>query len=61
VIRDVFQATPRVEETIWVTFENPKWGIMSLIKWVDTMSADSPVVGKASTHPEKVSTKVNKY
>jgi hypothetical protein len=29
--------------------------------WVDTMSADSPVVGKASTHPEKVSTKVNKY
>jgi hypothetical protein len=61
-----FQATPRVEETIWVTFEmkagplsdckvqgNPKQGIMSLIKWVDTMSADSPVVGKAPTHPEK--------
>jgi hypothetical protein len=40
---------------------NPKQGIMLLIKWVDTMSADSPVVGKASTHPEKVSTKVNKY
>jgi hypothetical protein len=28
---------------------NPKRGIMSLIKWVDTTSADSLVVGKAST------------
>jgi hypothetical protein len=40
---------------------NPKRGIMSLIKWVDTMSADSPVAGKASTHPEMFSTRVNKY
>jgi hypothetical protein len=31
---------------------------MSLIDWVDTMSADLPVVGKASTHPEKVSTRI---
>jgi hypothetical protein len=40
---------------------NPKQGIMSLIKCIDTMSADSPVAGKASTHPEKFSTGVNKY
>jgi hypothetical protein len=40
---------------------NPKWGIMSLIKWVDTMSDDLSEVEKASTHPENVSTKVNKY
>jgi hypothetical protein len=34
---------------------------MSLIRWVDATSADSPIVGKASTHPEKVSTRVNRY
>jgi hypothetical protein len=40
---------------------NPKRRIMSLIKWVDILSADSPVVGKTSSHTEKMSTKVNKY
>jgi hypothetical protein len=69
-----FHVTPRVEEKIWITLEiiakplsdcwvwsSPNWRIMFLITWVDTTSADSPIVGKASTHPEKVSTRVNRY
>jgi hypothetical protein len=69
-----FHVAPRVEETIWVTLEinagplyeckvrgSPNQGIMSLIRWVEATSADSPIVRKASTHPEKVSTRVNRY
>lgn len=40
---------------------NPKQGIMSLSNdWV-TSEDFSEVAGKASTHPEKVSTRVSKY
>jgi hypothetical protein len=39
----------------------PKWGIMSHIRMEATVEALLLVVGKASTHPEKLFTRTKKY
>jgi hypothetical protein len=39
----------------------PKWGIISWIRMVTIVEAYLFEVGKASTHPEKVSTRTRRY
>ena len=68
-----FQVMLRESATSWITLEmkarplsdwiewgSPKRGMICSIIMVATVDALSPVVGKASIHPEKVSTKVSR-